>query len=96
MVCRECETFIYGGKGDYWHVDSYGNFSLSPDGHPAYPKEETMSDNEPNNDPKNPISVLLEAAISMHELYTSFVAAGFTEAQALTLVAQTLRPQQNN
>lgn len=55
-----------------------------------------MNENESNNDePKNPISALLEAAISMHELYVSFVAAGFTESQALTLVAQTLRPQQN-
>jgi hypothetical protein len=96
-VCYKCGLEIFGGKGDYWHVDSYGNAYISPDGHLAYPKEETMSNNEPtNNDPKNPISVLLEAAISMHELYSSFVAAGFTEAQALTLVAQTLRPQQNN
>lgn len=52
-------------------------------------------DNNTEKGPKNPISVLLEAAISMHELYVSFVAAGFTEAQALTLVAQTLRPQSN-
>lgn len=56
-----------------------------------------MSDNNPEDKgPNNPISVLLEAAISMHELYVSFVTAGFTEAQALTLVAQTLRPQQSN
>lgn len=96
MICRGCGLNIFGGKGDYWHVDSYGNLYESPDGHLAYPKEEIMSDNEPNNEPKNPISVLLEAAISMHELYSSFVAAGFTEAQALTLVAQTLRPQQTN
>lgn len=54
-----------------------------------------MNDNNESEGPKNPISALLEAAISMHELYVSFVAAGFTEAQALTLVAQTLRPQQN-
>lgn len=45
--------------------------------------------------PVDPISVLFEAAISMYELYSSFVSAGFTEAQALTLVAQTLRPQSN-
>lgn len=96
MICRECDVSIYGGKGDYWHVNSYGSFYESPDGHLAYPKEESMSNNESNNDPKNPINVLLEAAISMHELYKSFVEAGFTEAQALTLVAQTLRPQQNN
>jgi len=60
-------------------------------------RENIMSEeNKSEEGPKNPISVLLEAAISMHELYVSFVAAGFTEAQALTLVAQTLRPQQNN
>lgn len=53
-------------------------------------------DNQDDKGPNNPISVLLEAAISMHELYVSFIAAGFTEAQALTLVAQTLRPQQNS
>lgn len=57
-----------------------------------------MSDNNngnPENEegPNNPISALLEAAISMHEMYTNFVAAGFTETQALTLVAQSLRPQ---
>lgn len=51
--------------------------------------------NSEEKGPDNPISVLLEAAINMHELYISFIAAGFTEAQALTLVAQTLRPQQN-
>lgn len=50
-----------------------------------------MSDNNEEG-PNNPISALLEAAISMHEMYVSFVAAGFTETQALTLVAQTLRP----
>ena len=55
-----------------------------------------MSENNPDEKgPNNPISVLLEAAISLHELYTSFIAAGFTEAQALNLVAQTLRPQNN-
>lgn len=53
-------------------------------------------DNQDDKGPVNPINVLLEAAISMHELYVSFIAAGFTESQALTLVAQTLRPQQTN
>lgn len=62
--------------------------------------EDIMSENNGNSPedkgPSSPVSALLEAAISMHELYVSFVAAGFTEAQALTLVAQTLRPQANN
>lgn len=48
-----------------------------------------------NKGPDNPIGPLLDAAISIHEMYTSFVAAGFSEQQALYLVAQTLRPQQN-
>lgn len=52
-----------------------------------------MSD---NNKPDYPSGPLFEAAVSMHEMYISFVAAGFTETQALTLVAQTLRPQANN
>lgn len=34
----------------------------------------------------NPFSVLAEGAIAMHELYGSLVTAGFTEAQALTLI----------
>ena len=58
-----------------------------------------MSDqngNEPSQDPKSPIGALLEAAISMHEMYSSFVAAGFTEQQALYLVSQSLRPQAPN
>lgn len=46
--------------------------------------------------PESPIKALLEAAISMHEMYVNFVAAGFTEQQALYLVAQTLRPQNDN
>lgn len=103
MICRECGQDIVGGKGDYWHTfpGVYGTMIL--DGHPAYPKEETMSDNGKEADdkgpndkgPDSPISALLEAAISMHEMYVSFIAAGFTETQAMTLVAQTLRPQSN-
>lgn len=56
-----------------------------------------MSDNDEseNKGPNNPISALLEAAVTMHEMYVSFIAAGFTEVQALTLVSQTLRPQSN-
>lgn len=45
--------------------------------------------------PDNPIGALLDAAISMHEMFTSFVAAGFTEQQALYLVGQSLRPTNN-
>lgn len=50
---------------------------------------------ENNKGPDNPIGALLDAAISMHEMYVSFVAAGFTEQQALYLVSQGLRPDKN-
>lgn len=39
------------------------------------------------------ISVLIEAAISMHEMFISLTTAGFTESQALYIVSQVLRPQ---
>ena len=48
---------------------------------------------EENSKTPEPFSLLLEAAISMHEMFSSLVAAGFTESQALTLVGQVLRPQ---
>lgn len=49
-----------------------------------------MSDD--NNTPE-PLSALMEAAVSMHEMFLSLLAGGFTEAQALYLVSQVLRPQ---
>ncbi len=52
-----------------------------------------MSEN--NKGPGDPIRPLLDAAITMHEMYISFVKAGFTEQQALYLVSQSLRPQAN-
>lgn len=39
------------------------------------------------------LTALVEAAVSMHEMFLSLTAAGFTEAQALYLVGQVLRPQ---
>ena len=39
---------------------------------------------------------LADSAVSMHEVYLSLVMAGFTEAQALHLVGQMLRPQPPN
>lgn len=36
--------------------------------------------------PADPMSALGEAATGMHELYSSFVASGFTEAQAMQLI----------
>lgn len=39
-------------------------------------------------EPEDPITQLAEGAASAHELYLAYVAAGFTEGQALYLVAQ--------
>lgn len=44
--------------------------------------------------PKNPFSPLQAAAISMFELFSSFIDAGFTEQQSLYLVSQSLRPRE--
>ena len=38
------------------------------------------------------LSVLEESAIRLHEVYKSLMAAGFTEDQALTLIAKMTRP----
>lgn len=39
-------------------------------------------------EPEDPITQLAQAAASLHELFTAYVAAGFTENQALYLVGQ--------
>jgi hypothetical protein len=41
-------------------------------------------------EPDDPITQLAAAAVGMHELFISFVAAGFSESQALYLVGQAL------
>lgn len=41
-------------------------------------------------EPDDPITQLAAAAVQLHELYASFVAAGFSESQALYLVGQAL------
>lgn len=41
--------------------------------------------------PPSPMTELAEAASSMHELFTEWVKAGFTERQALYLCGQVLR-----
>jgi hypothetical protein len=41
-------------------------------------------------DPEDPITQLAQAAVGLHELYTSFIAAGFTDQQSLYLVGQAL------
>ena len=38
------------------------------------------------------LSALEESAIRLHEVYKSLMAAGFTEDQALTLIAKMTRP----
>lgn len=40
--------------------------------------------------PTDPITLLGEAAAQIHEVFLSYVAAGFTEQQALYLVGQIL------
>jgi hypothetical protein len=49
-----------------------------------------MSDGQPNADPENPLSALMVGAAMVHELWRTYVGAGFTEQQALYLVAQLL------
>lgn len=40
--------------------------------------------------PPDPVSVLAGIAAQLHELYQAYVAAGFSEGQALYLVGQVL------
>ncbi|MFJ2110641.1 hypothetical protein ACIOEX_01710 [Streptomyces sp. NPDC087850] len=41
-------------------------------------------------EPSDPISQLAEAAVQLHELYLSYISAGFTEGQALDMVKAVL------
>lgn len=41
--------------------------------------------------PVDPVTALAAAATQLHELYESYVAAGFTEEQALRLVVAALQ-----
>lgn len=38
------------------------------------------------NDPEDPLTSLMEATVSQHELYQAWVDAGFTETQAFELL----------
>ncbi|MFG2993965.1 MULTISPECIES: hypothetical protein [unclassified Streptomyces] len=40
----------------------------------------------PNDAPTSPLSKLATAAVSLHELYTEYVKAGFTKAEAMELL----------
>ena len=44
----------------------------------------------PDGEPADPMTQMAEGAIQAHEIFSSYVAAGFTEGQAITLVAAIL------
>lgn len=44
----------------------------------------------PDDAPADPFSGLIDAAVSIHEMYRSLVSGGFTDGQALYLVSQQL------
>jgi hypothetical protein len=48
------------------------------------------------SDASSDMTPLLDAAISMHELFLTLTQAGFTEAQALYIVAQGIKPGLDN
>lgn len=47
--------------------------------------------NEPNKNLFEPLTALVEAANSLHELYISYLAAGFTTDEALKLLASMIK-----
>lgn len=46
--------------------------------------------------PTDPVSQLAEAATQMHEMFVSYVNAGFTDQQALYLVGQMVQASMRN
>lgn len=42
--------------------------------------------------PQDPISELLHSALAMHEMFLTLVQGGFTEYQALVMIAQMIKP----
>ncbi len=52
-------------------------------------------EDNPTPESESPISMLDAAAISTHELFRSYVSAGFTEQQALQLIVGMLTASQN-
>lgn len=62
---------------------------------PERAKDVELMSNQPEPvvpaEPQNPISGLLESAIAMHEMFLTLVAGGFTEYQALVMVAQMIK-----
>lgn len=50
-----------------------------------------MGDDKPGGEPvQNPLTDLMAGAAMMHELFRTYVEAGFTESQALYLIGQML------
>ena len=49
-----------------------------------------MSDNRPTDDqmPDDPMNILQQDAAALHEMFTSYVSAGFTEDQAMRICLQ--------
>jgi hypothetical protein len=41
--------------------------------------------------PEDPMTAMAEMAVSLHEIFLAYVAAGFTQSQALYLVGQMVR-----
>ncbi len=50
-----------------------------------------MSESSENNFAPSPLSALEESAAHLNELYNALVGSGFTEAQALHLVAEIMK-----
>ena len=49
---------------------------------------ESATVTKPEPPPTDPITILGEAAAQLHEVYCSYIGAGFTEQQALYLIGQ--------
>jgi hypothetical protein len=45
-----------------------------------------MSDDDDDDAPEDPLTLLQAGAMQQHEMYLAWVTAGFTEAQALKLL----------
>jgi hypothetical protein len=50
----------------------------------------TEPTNPPPDPPQDPLTVMAEGAAQTHEIFLSYLAAGFTAEQALYLVGQVL------
>ncbi len=55
-----------------------------------------MSSDNPNSLPSDPISSMLEAAVSMHEMFTKLCDSGFSEDQSMRLTCAIVVGMLNN